>query len=207
MTESDDTLLRAIRAGDLDALAEVLQRHAMDIRSAVVGRIPRRWQSVLSVEDVLQQTYTDALLDIGDFVPVGDDAVVAWLKTLARHNLTDALRQLEAQKRGGTRRPTTAPNDESYASLSELLLADSATTPSQHAVRSEAIAALRGAVAALPDAHRLVVEWYDLGGREVNEVAAELERSPGAVYLLRNRAHKRLRALLGHGRGFSSHSA
>jgi DNA-directed RNA polymerase specialized sigma24 family protein len=38
---------------------------------------------------------------------------------------------------------------------------------------------------------------YDLEGRPVQEVAQALGRSPGAVYMLRARAHRRLSEIMG----------
>jgi DNA-directed RNA polymerase specialized sigma24 family protein len=52
----------------------------------------------------MQQTYTDAILDIHQLLACTEEAFAAWLHTLARRNLFDAIRLLEAEKRGGQRR-------------------------------------------------------------------------------------------------------
>ena len=49
----------------------------------------------------------------------------------------------------------------------------------------------------LPASYRRVVDEVDLAERPVSEVAAELNKSPGAIHMLRSRAHERLRELLG----------
>ena len=46
---------------------------------------------------------------------------------------------------------------------------------------------------------------YDIEGRSVQEVGAHLNRSPGAVYMLRARAHEQLAGLLGHASAFLTH--
>lgn len=43
---------------------EMLARHGAVVQQMVARRIPRRWRSVLSPEDVMQQTYMDAVRSI-----------------------------------------------------------------------------------------------------------------------------------------------
>jgi RNA polymerase sigma factor (sigma-70 family) len=152
----------------------------------------------LSVEDVLQHTYVEAILAIRKFVPRGEHAFGLWLRKLAEHHVIDAIRSLQADKRGGAAQ-RIAPNspDASLAALLECLTGlPTQTTPSQGVLRRELHDALDRALARLPEHYRRVIQRYDLEGRPIDEVAAELERSPGAVHLIRVRAHARLRELL-----------
>lgn len=55
----------------------------------------------------MQETFTDAFLDILQFRPGPGSAFLAWLTTLATRNLYDAIRMLEAEKRGGRVRQVT----------------------------------------------------------------------------------------------------
>jgi RNA polymerase sigma-70 factor (ECF subfamily) len=182
---------------DRQTLPQLLERHGPVVRQRLAAQIPRCWQSVLSVDDVMQQTYTDAFLDIDRFVPHGEDSFAGWLASLARCNLVDALRMLEADKRGPERRRSESRvGEDSVTALCELLDSPSAT-PSRQAARDEARTALERAIRQLPDAYRLVVQMYDLENRPVEEVARALGRSPGAVYMVRARAHRRLRELMG----------
>lgn len=195
--EADGGMVDRAIAGDRDALVTLLERHGPTVRRGLAGSIPRRWQSVLSLDDVIQQAYTDAFLGIGRFVPRGDGAFAAWLATLAKRDLLDALRTLEAQKRGGDRRRIQAPtNQDSFVELYELL-GGTTTTPSRHAARNEARVTLERAIQCLPPVHRRVVQMYDIDGCPVEEVAAEFGRSAGAIYMLRARAHDRLCEFMG----------
>ena len=65
---------------------------------------------------------------------------------------------------------------------------------------------LQAALAKLPSDYRLAIEAYDLGGRTIEEVAASLDRSPGAVHMLRLRAHRMLAEVLGTGSKYFSRS-
>ncbi len=47
---------------------------------------------------------------------------------------------------------------------------------------------------------------YDLEGRSVEDVAGALGRTPGAAYMLRARAHRWLREILGRSSDFFGNS-
>ena len=197
MSPSEDKLLDQAIAGDADALVRLLEQRGPEVRQKLTGEIPTRWQAVLSADDVMQETYIDAFLDVGRFHPRGEGSFTAWLSTLARRNLVDAVRMLEAEKRGKNRqRLQRRTADETLILLHEQL-GHSRSTPSRHAARTEACKHLRRAIEKLPAAYRRVVEMYDLQGRPVAEVAAALERSPGAVFMLRSRAHRLLSVNMG----------
>lgn len=196
---------RAVQ-GDRDALVQLLQTHGPKARAALAGRIPRRWQALLSVDDVMQQAYADAAVGIGQFTSLHDGAFAKWLITIAERSLGNALKALEAEKRGGDRRRIIAESDESYVALLDVL-AQTTTTPSRVSARNEAHVALRRAIGQLPDAYASVVRMYDLEGRPIGEVAHALGRSEGAVYMLRARAHERLHEIMGRTSEFFSGSA
>ena len=194
--QPDQELLEQAQRGDERALTQLLEAHTPAICQQLAGRIPARWQAVLSVEDILQQTYTDVFLRIQTFSARSGGSFRAWLRTIANHNLLSALEILGAQKRGGKRGRIawTAPDD-SYVALYDAL-SGSRTSPSQCLARKEARSALQQAIDTLPDAYRRVVQMYDLEGQPVEQVAQALRRSPGAVYMVRARAHERLQVLL-----------
>ncbi len=204
MCEPKD-LDRAI-AGDKEALTTLLERTGLAVRKALAGSIPTRWQALFAVDDVMQQTYTDAFLGIGQFEARGEQAFRAWLTTLAKRNLLDALKMLGAEKRGGKfKRLDPRTTNDSLVMLHDMLQAGS-STPSRRAARTEASAALESAIALLPEKHQQVVRMYDIQGRPVEDVATALQRSPGAVYMLRARAHDRLRGILGTASNYFSTS-
>ncbi|HEX6813617.1 MAG TPA: RNA polymerase sigma factor [Planctomycetota bacterium] len=197
MTTSDDALLRQAVAGDADALATLLERNGPGTRRQLQGSIPRRWQAVLSLDDVMQQTYADAFLDVRRFEPEREGTFGAWLSTLARRNLVDALRMLEAQKRGGKVRRVAGNAGEDSAVVLLALLSHSTSSPARAAARREAGQVLEQALQQLPEAQESVVRHYDLEGRRAEDVAAVMGRSTGAMFMLRARAHRRLREILG----------
>ena len=178
-------------------MALLLERHAQTLRRGLAGRIPARLRSVLSEDDVMQQTHLDAALGIDRFEDRGPGSFLAWLTAIARYNLLDAIQMLGAEKRGGGRiRIDSGAGVDSHTRLYEQL-GVTLQTPSRHVARDEAQSALERALGSLPVPYRRVVEMYDLQCRPIEDVAAELGRSNGAVYMLRARAHDRLKELLG----------
>jgi len=204
LTGSDQDLLRQAAEGNGDSLARLVEEHGLIVRRQVATEIPQKWQSVLSVDDVMQQTYTDAFVDAHRFSSDGG-SLTAWLLSLARYNLIDALRMLEADKRGGGRRRLSLSANESLIALWETI-GGSHTTPSGHAAKNEARAALENSIEKLPESYRRVVQLYDLEGQSMDEVAKALDKNSGAVYMMRTRALRKLRALLGSDSKYFSRS-
>jgi RNA polymerase sigma factor (sigma-70 family) len=196
MPTGDDELLNRAIAGDSRALADLLTRDGLNARAALYNAIPVKWQSLLSLDDVMQQAYAEAVVSFSRFEPRGPGSFAAWLTNLARCTLIDAIRMLEADKRGGDRKRIQPNSDDSCSNLFDML-AQTMGTPSRFAARHEAAAAIRHAIDQLQGPQKQVVEMYDLMGKPVAEVAAALGRSEGAVYLLRVRAHRRLAELMG----------
>ncbi len=194
----EHSLLERVAGGDADALAALLERHGPAVRRALAGAIPARWQSLLTLDDVMQEVYAEAFGGVRGFTARDGHSFEDWLVVIARRTLLDGLRGLAAEKRGGDRArvAASAGGDDSYISLLEVL-GVTTTTPSRAAARHEGASAVRGAIERLPEAQRVVVERCDLQGRNAEEVAAELGRSVGAVYMLRARAHRALCEIMG----------
>jgi len=207
MSSSDAELIRLAVRGNKDSIEELLGRHGPALRERFRNDIPRRWRALLTIDDLMQEAYTDAFLGIAEFAWQGDGSFQRWLSTIVRNNLLHALQMLEAEKRGGKRQPIDVRNpQESIARLCELL-SGTTTSPSGQAVKRESCVALERAIQRLPDDYRRVVQLYDLEGRAIEDVAAAFDRRPGAVYMLRARAHRALQKMLGAPSRFFSHSA
>jgi RNA polymerase sigma-70 factor (ECF subfamily) len=192
--ESRELERSAVR-GDSEALRMLLLRFGPEIERGL--EIHPKWRSVLEPGDVMQITYLEAFLHIDRFDAQRGEPFVHWLRRIAENNLRDAIRALGRQKQPQPERRVVAPQSaESMAALVELLGATN-TTPSRGVVVAEAHERLSAALEALPEGYQTAVRMYDLEGRTIEEVAAALGKSPGAVHMMRARAHDRLRELLG----------
>ena len=199
----EDLVRRAVR-GDPEALTELLEREGPIVRQRIEHKIGVAWRSVLDADDVMQVSYMEAFLQIARFQPGGDGAFRAWLSQVAENNLRDAIKSLERAKRPDPRRRVHGPpGEESFVALVELLGVTN-STPSQHAARGEFKSAIDHALSRMPPDYSRVITLYDLEGRPATEVAAVMGRSSGAVFMLRARAHDKLRELLGSSSQFFS---
>lgn len=202
----DDLLLRAVQ-GDGEALSALLRRYGPHVRHRLHGKIAARWQAVLEVADVMQVTYLEAFLRIRQFRPDGTHSFVAWLHRIAENNVRDSIRALERAKRPDPRRRIErAPGDSSATALAEVL-GCTTSTPSRRAGRREVGELVEAAIERLPADYATVIRLYDLQGQSAAEVARSMRRSVGAVYMLRARAHERLRDVLGSESKFFSDSS
>lgn len=207
----DETILinRAV-SGDADALAALLERHAPRMRGIAARGIPSRLRPVLSEDDVLQESFAEAFRSIARFVPRGEGSFGFWLGTLTQRTLLDALRMLTAEKRGGGRiqvHAVRAVGADGSTVGGECLFGAASSTPSRAAGRVEAARALDRAVRELPPVQRTVVRMCDLERRSAAEVAAAIGRSVGAVYMVRARALRRLRGIMGSASKYLSTAA
>lgn len=195
MSQSDNQLVAAAVAGDTEALSGLLARYGPAVERAL--QISPLWQSVLDLSDVMQVTYLEAFLQIGELQTPEEGAFVTWLRRMADNNLRDAIRGLEREKRPSPRnRVQPASVEDSLTGLYHLL-GETTTTPSRALNRQEIVAQLRDAIAALPPTYAEVIRLYDLEGLPIGDVAARLGRSTGAIHMLRARAHDQLRRRLG----------
>lgn len=199
MSGSDDELVARAATGDRDALTHLLESIGPQVRARLT--IAPAWQSALDVADVLQVTYLEAFLRIGELRNPSIETFAAWLARIAQNNLRDAFRQLECDNRPDRRRRIVANPEQSTCVLLDQLGVSTATA-SRAAVGREAVELLESAIARLPESYATVVRLHDLQGLEPQDVARQIGRSVGAVHMLRSRAHSRLRELLGASSGF-----
>jgi RNA polymerase sigma-70 factor (ECF subfamily) len=193
-TPEGDTIVSRAVSGDRDALAALLEREGPAVRERIARAIAPAWRSLLDADDVMQVTYVEAFLRIGD-LRGGESAFRAWLGRMAENNLADGIRSLSRAKRPDPRR-RVAPSERGVSGLT-LLLGATTTTPTRHLAQAEAESAVHRAIERLPPDYREVVRLYDIAGLDGGEVARRMGRSPGAMHMLRQRAHERLRELLG----------
>ncbi|RMF72428.1 MAG: sigma-70 family RNA polymerase sigma factor [Planctomycetota bacterium] len=197
-------LIRAAVDGDGDALEALLEQFGPVAAHRIAAEIGAQWRSALDVDDIMQVTYLEAFLEVRTFEGGTSRSFAAWLMRIARNNLRDAIRGLEAAKRPHSHQRVKLPSsDDSYAALAELVTSSGAT-PSRCVARDEARARLEAALDRLPADYANVLRMHDLQGRRMAEIARRMHRSRGGLYAMRARALQRLRDLLGSGSKYFS---
>ena len=207
---TDDTKLAAEAvAGDEVALSKLLFLHHDRLIAEIGSRMPADVQGALSAEDVVQEAYVVAFQRIATFNPHDHDKFYPWLAAIARNRLMDAVKAQRTAKRGGGRVAVTdspAGEDGEMVQVLEMLAAHS-QTPSRDAARQEAVAAVERGLSHLSEDYARVLRLRYVEALPVAEVAAQLNRSEGAVQMLCQRALQALRAALGDSSQFLTKKA
>ena len=158
-------------------------------------KFPAELRSVLSPEDILQDTFTYAFRGVASFRPEGADAFYRWLTAIADNRLIDTVRAQQAAKRGGGR--GTGQNARSSIAALIDLVALNDRTPSRSAGGHEAAAAVQVALAGLKDEYREALALRFLEGLSVADTAARLGKTEPAVHKLCSRGLQSLREAMG----------
>jgi RNA polymerase sigma-70 factor (ECF subfamily) len=136
----------------------------------VYGYLLHRCGSVSVAEDLAQETFLSAVVELGKQRVV--DAPMAWIFGIARHKLLDHYRRLERQPRPAAEEIVMSPPAESD---------------------DRALSAL----AAVPPSQRIALVLRHADGLSVPEVAAALGRSVEAVESLLSRGRAGFRRAYG----------
>ena len=157
--------------------------------------LDRRLWAKLDPEDLVQTTFQEALEHWDQFLGDGRLELKGWLRQMLLHNLWDALRQFQQQKRDVT---LEQPLDRSSSRLM-LSLATEQSTPSQRAVKNEQLQQLAEALLLLTEDQQEAVILHHLHSMKLADVATQLGRSLEATAGLVHRGLKKLKKLLNEG--------
>ncbi len=192
--DTDDGLLERAKDGDRRALGELLNLHGLPIGKRL--DINPKWRPVLEADDVMQVTYLDAAMDIANFG--GDEEKFpAWLATVARNNLRDAIAELERHKRPHPDHRVGSSHGADPLTSLWVDLTAGGTTPSGKFARTEMIEILNAELTALPEDYSEVFRLRYFQQLPFDSIAQAMGRTYGAVVLLHYRARERLAERLG----------
>lgn len=178
---SDETLMAALAAGDSAALDPLMLRWQAPLRSFLL----RHLQNEADALDLAQETFV-RIYRHRDRYRAGA-RFSTWMFQIALNLTRDHVRK-RARRR--TDSLEDAPPGETAA------LAHPAPGPAAAAGRAEEIAAVRAALAALPDDLREVLVLFEYEGRSHAEIAGIVDATPKAVETRLYRAREKLRASL-----------
>ena len=182
-----------------------LLARAATLRSYVAAKIPRSLSTLLTVDDVLQETWVAAFRHIRSFVPNGPGSMDRWLTMIANRKLIDGLRRAQTWNRQGTRLPVVRAPEQTASMFSRLaLVAAPLRTPSGEVSMREAADAVQIALGGLREDQRSVIRMRYLDGMSLKQIADRLGRSSGAVSALLFRGLRDLRTRLGQASKFFS---
>ena len=189
-------LVRRARAGERDALGELLTRYQDRLRRIIQIRLGPRLRGRIESMDIVQNAFVVAIRRLQDIELRDRASVLKWLTRVAEHQLNDAADHFSAQKRMGTTNREFDRSSSEGGWRPEPSAAD--TPPDQAAARNEFRALLDRAVEALPERDREVVLLRDYHDGDWEFVAREIGApSVEAAQRAYHRAWARLRGALG----------
>jgi RNA polymerase sigma factor (sigma-70 family) len=188
-TESSDVLdlrdMERLRGGHDPALNELMERHAQRLFHYLI----RELQDESEAEDVAQEAFARVFQNRHTFDPAYRFST--WLYTIATHLARD-------RQRWRTRHPQVSLEAESEISTGGLkdTLAAEGAGPEDSLVAKERAAAVRAAIARLPEELRTPLLLAEYEERSHQEIAAILNCTPKAVEMRIYRARQQLRERL-----------
>jgi RNA polymerase sigma-70 factor (ECF subfamily) len=195
---NEKALVDAAVGGDAAAMEHLLMRHFAPLERHLQPRIPPQARRQFGVEDVLQEVLAQAFRDIKQFQYRDDASFFSWLKSIADHRLADALKGLGRKKRGGDQHRLSSMDfaTSTIATLIDIVCHDS-HVPDDSAQRHEAERAIQVALASLPEDQREVLRARFIDGRDVSQIAQQMDRTEGAVRGLIKRGKAKLAEAMG----------
>jgi RNA polymerase sigma-70 factor (ECF subfamily) len=194
--ERQRELVSAAVAGNREALEELLLAHCDVLAEHIRPKLMGPLQNLISVEDILQETFFRAFQQIGRFQPQSDHSFAAWLKTIAESRIIDAIKHQRRRKRGGDMHRVDQVQDAFQSTMADLMGAledEDGRSPSRIVASGEAIRAMQVAIASLPDEQREAVMLRFFQHKSLEEAGDAMNRSPDAVRGLLRRAKQGLR--------------
>lgn len=181
------------------AVAELMERYRDKLLRMIAVRLDRRVLGKVDGEDILQDAFVETARRIPEYLEQPAVPFFVWLRQITNQVVIDTHRRyLGAQKRDVQQEVALDRGTSSSTSLSGLVvqLADSLTTPSQFAVRGEAVSELARALEQLEEIDREVLVLRHLEELSNNEVAHILGIDKYAASKRYLRALERLRGVL-----------
>lgn len=197
-SEKTQQLLRDAKAGDANAVNELLERHRDSLRRMVQARLDRAIAKRVDASDVVQDVLLEAHGRLASFIESGSMPFHLWLRHLAKDRMIDVHRRHHAHRRNVDRERHPAQSAD-VSSAFDLFAQISAQelTPAAAAIRKEIEARFLSALEQLDETDReimLMRHCEQLSNSEVAELLSLSQPAAGMRYL---RALRRLRTVLG----------
>ncbi|MCA9211945.1 MAG: sigma-70 family RNA polymerase sigma factor [Planctomycetales bacterium] len=187
-----DQLLDLAQSGSDRAVGEILQDCRDYLLLVSNKRLSPELVGKVGASDMVQETFVSAGRHFGAFEGSTKAELLAWLRQILVHQLTDVHRRFVSTQKRNVYRETTEAGNQGRGSL--LDVADPLSeTPSSHAMHNETSHMLQRAIDQLPDRSRLVIELRHREHLSFEEVAERLGVSPAAARQLWARTITKLR--------------
>lgn len=173
------------RAGDRDALGELLElvRHRLEVK--VHNELSPRLRQRVGSADMLQSVYLQVVTSVSSFRGGCYREFAAWVMRVLRHTIADQARSMLSRRRDPSQEEPVLDD-----------LADPAPSPVSELISSEDLTRIARAMARLPRDYLRILRLHMEPSRTHGQTAELLGRSEGASRVLLARARARLAAEL-----------
>ena len=200
--EQDAALVAALRRGDADAFATLVDRHSPAMIRVAMAYVPSR----AAAEEAVQETWIAVMRGIDAFE--GRSSLKTWIFRIltnvamragARERRSVPFAALAAAENTGE--PSVDPDrflpaDHALFPGHWAIMPTSWPTPEEGLLAGETREVIAGAIAKLPAAQRTVIALRDVEGWSSEEVREALEISAGNQRILLHRARNRVRTAI-----------
>ncbi len=197
--DQTETLLRAARGGDADAINRLLEKHRGPVRRLVEMRLDRKVQRRVDVSDVVQDVMIEASGRLDKYL---DDPVMAfhlWLRQIAWDRIIDTYRRhrVSAKRNMDREQPMSVPAGANHSTMElAVQLCDPGLTPAAAATQRELADQVESVIELLGDQDREIILMRHYEHLSNLEIAEVLNLNPPAASMRYLRALRRLRELL-----------
>lgn len=176
--DSDSAVIERCKKGDLQAFRTLVERH----QRAVYAVVSRILMNPEDIEDTVQETFLQGYRSIASFR--GDSSFGTWICRIAIHAAFKHSKDL------GKHLAFSLDDDEM---ATDAILRSSEPGPEELLQQSEREKAIRKAVMALPEKHRLVIALHYFDGLSCQEIAEYVGCSVGTIWSRLHYASKKLK--------------
>jgi len=183
-------LLERAREGSTMAIGSLLEAARSYLLLHAEQELPLALRAKVGPSDIVQETAIDAHRDFLRFRGTTQEELYAWLRTILKHNVMDAVRRFDmAQKRAAKREVSLSVVVDRHG-ISVFPTAGNA--PDHSAIRREDAALLAGVLARVPDDYQKILRLRYWDGLTFPQIATRIGRSEEAARKLWYRALARL---------------
>lgn len=203
---SAEALETRLRQGDAQALAELFARERDRLWRMVSFRLAEPLRARLGPDDVLQEAFLDARQRLEHYRDCSGQSPFVWLRMVVNQTLVDLHRRhLGAQRRDVGREVSlwSSPFAQTSSASVAIQLVGAFTSPSQAAVRAEAVSLVEQAIEQMDPIDREVLvlrHFEELTNAEVAETLGIEQKAASIRYV---RALRRLKEILAQVPGLS----
>ena len=166
-------IISKCRAGDTDSFEWIIETYQDDLRAMLMFAS----SSARMAEEILQKTFVDAYLHLSQFDP--DRSFSAWIRAIARNNLTDEHRRLIKEKKH-------------HPLLASVMEEEIHQTENDDA-KDNKITAIKECVSNLKEDSRRMIAMRYRSGSSFQEIARTIGKKIGAVKMALTRIKKVLK--------------